>query len=99
MRISDWSPDVCSSDQVPRVFLVGGVGGGKTKFLAIAATLLAYANPGCRGGAWSPTYGMLADILEPTFEEFWEEHEIRSEERRVGKACVRPCRSRWSPYH
>src|SRR3546814_20601398 len=24
---------------------------------------------------------------------------IRSEERRVGKACVRPCRSRWSPYH
>src|SRR3546814_18654161 len=24
---------------------------------------------------------------------------IRSEERRVGKECVRPCRSRWSPYH
>src|SRR3546814_16632043 len=23
---------------------------------------------------------------------------IRSEERRVGKECVRPCRSRWSPY-
>src|SRR3546814_16654199 len=23
----------------------------------------------------------------------------RSEERRVGKACVSPCRSRWSPYH
>src|SRR3546814_15801918 len=23
----------------------------------------------------------------------------RSEERRVGKACVRPCRSRWWPYH
>src|SRR3546814_17588335 len=22
----------------------------------------------------------------------------RSEERRVGKACVRTCRSRWSPY-
>src|SRR3546814_20846842 len=22
----------------------------------------------------------------------------RSEERRVGKECVRPCRSRWSPY-
>src|SRR3546814_17369610 len=22
-----------------------------------------------------------------------------SEERRVGKACVRPCRSRWSPAH
>src|SRR3546814_18480673 len=23
----------------------------------------------------------------------------RSEERRVGKECVRPCRSRWSPDH
>ena len=25
--------------------------------------------------------------------------EIRSEERRVGKECLRLCRSRWSPYH
>src|SRR3546814_12734516 len=25
--------------------------------------------------------------------------ETRSEERRVGKECVRPCSSRWSPYH
>src|SRR3546814_18893068 len=24
---------------------------------------------------------------------------IRSEERRVGKECVRKCRSRWSPQH
>src|SRR3546814_19930144 len=27
------------------------------------------------------------------------EHEVRSEERRVGKECVSTCRSRWSPYH
>src|SRR3546814_2061081 len=27
------------------------------------------------------------------------EFTIRSEERRVGKECVRKCRSRWSPYH
>src|SRR3546814_19404486 len=26
-----------------------------------------------------------------------EEHWRRSEERRVGKECVSPCRSRWSP--
>src|SRR3546814_16749635 len=26
-------------------------------------------------------------------------YEPRSEERRVGKACVSTCRSRWSPYH
>src|SRR3546814_15921670 len=25
--------------------------------------------------------------------------EHRSEERRVGQECVRPCRSRWLPYH
>src|SRR3546814_1130179 len=24
---------------------------------------------------------------------------LRSEERRVGKECVRTCRSRWTPYH
>src|SRR3546814_12432202 len=27
------------------------------------------------------------------------EARFRSEERRVGKACVSTCRSRWSPYH
>src|SRR3546814_17150585 len=29
----------------------------------------------------------------------WGEVTSRSEERRVGKECVSPCRSRWSPYH
>ena len=28
-----------------------------------------------------------------------EQTERRSEERRVGKECLRLCRSRWSPYH
>ena len=27
------------------------------------------------------------------------EYITRSEERRVGKECLRLCRSRWSPYH
>src|SRR3546814_13974998 len=27
------------------------------------------------------------------------DEDARSEERRVGKECVRTCRSRWSPYH
>ena len=26
-------------------------------------------------------------------------HNVRSEERRVGKECTSWCRSRWSPYH
>ena len=29
----------------------------------------------------------------------WRHSGIRSEERRVGKECLRLCRSRWSPYH
>ena len=29
----------------------------------------------------------------------WIEPGARSEERRVGKECSEPCRSRWSPYH
>ena len=28
-----------------------------------------------------------------------QDNKIRSEERRVGKECLRLCRSRWSPYH
>ena len=28
-----------------------------------------------------------------------EQKDARSEERRVGKECSEPCRSRWSPYH
>src|SRR6058998_4355302 len=28
-----------------------------------------------------------------------EQAKQRSEERRVGKECSSPCRSRWSPYH
>ena len=33
---------------------------------------------------------LMQDIVLPEF---------RSEERRVGKECDIPCRSRWSPYH
>src|SRR3546814_4384247 len=44
------------------------------------------------------------DILASTFEKAVgrapEASKLnRSEERRVGKECVRTCRSRWSPYH
>src|SRR3546814_19166591 len=36
--------------------------------------------------------GRKLDLLPAAFQQ-------RSEERRVGKECVRTCRSRWSPYH
>src|SRR3546814_16216949 len=37
--------------------------------------------------------------IEATEHEGVEHRGKRSEERRVGKECVSPCRSRWSPYH
>ena len=35
--------------------------------------------------------------LAKRFDRLFEQY--RSEERRVGKECLRLCRSRWSPYH
>src|SRR3546814_15234560 len=46
--------------------------------------------------------GATADAftLQERFEAKLEKHQgNRSAERRVGKECVRTCRSRWSPYH
>src|SRR3546814_14512608 len=50
--------------------------------------------------------GPAAEIMKTYMEELrkrgaqpvrdWDK---RSEERRVGKACVSTCRSRWAPYH
>src|SRR3546814_21089484 len=38
-------------------------------------------------------------ILGPDLPVIWTSPGIRSEERRVGKACVSTCRSRWLPSH
>ena len=48
-------------------------------------------DPGC-GGKFS-------NESEITLKVALELQQTRSEERRVGKECVQPCRSRWSPYH
>ena len=51
--------------------------------------------------ALAPKLGLELDELESvTCCGAGDIHEAeRSEERRVGKECVRLCRSRWSPYH
>ena len=41
--------------------------------------------------------GQLSELEEITYRAMM--GEFRSEERRVGKECSEPCRSRWSPYH
>src|SRR3546814_11826753 len=40
---------------------------------------------------------MMAKIDKITLEDMCARAETRSEERRVGKECVRKCRSRWGP--
>src|SRR3546814_19532506 len=104
MRISDWSSDVCSSDLIgempderaQRVLHVSRnmpplVGGMERLNWHIANELqrrveLKILAP--RGSAALAPSGVVS-IEVPS----------RSEARRVGKECVRTCRSRWSPDH
>src|SRR3546814_17432584 len=84
MRISDWSSDVCSSDLIlPRT---------EAPRSAAAPAFVdkgAFAHGRFRtDAAGGPSPARLAAAGAR-----------RSEERRVGKACVSTCRSRWSPYH
>src|SRR3546814_19483675 len=88
MRISDWSSDVCSSDLV-----LGGFDGGPTSSESGAA---ASGQHGIADGV-SIHHGRF-DALVGNPQHFRRLLGYRSEERRVGKACVSTCRSRWSPY-
>src|SRR3546814_11116951 len=97
MRISDWSSYVCSSDL------------GK---LSLAPRIvIARISRGSVGGlAAPPDIGGHLRAAAPCDRDRRQENcldshrtslplSLRSEERRVGHACVSPCRSRWSPYH
>src|SRR3546814_1595351 len=86
LRISDWSSDVCSSDQSRRRRSRSRSGCCQScracppvrsvRPLRRDGLLRLHAR---RGGAGR--------------------RECRSEERRVGKECVSTCGFRWSPYH
>src|SRR3546814_16316949 len=99
MRISDWSSDVCSSDLAGRPVI--------TRDSAAIRELLPDSppytylvpagDPVALAGAVSAHLHNTSAIddrlanLVATFDK------SRSEERRVGKAWVSTCRSRWSP--
>src|SRR3546814_6071968 len=83
MRISDWSSDVCSSDL--GTFLSGLIHVGLQH------------HQGGRAGD-RPSVSLAARLRELKLP-VGRLKTGRSEERRVGKECVRTCRSRWSPYH
>src|SRR3546814_8512673 len=84
MRISDWSSDVCSSDLAIAVVVLA----------QLAFTYLPVMNRLFDSKPLSLTHG-LAIIGVGAAVLLFLEGEKRSEERRVGKECVRTCRSRW----
>src|SRR3546814_7430523 len=88
MRISDWSSDVCSSDLHVLDALVDQVALHGDVILEIDLGLAARRAVERR----------LGDVEIALLDDLGHLPE-RSEERRVGKECVRTCRSRWSPYH
>src|SRR3546814_17560255 len=97
MRISDWSSDVCSSDLVAM---------DDGHIVDVHAEALRHKlSEGCL-----MTLAMAVrtsknfhrtDRIDPHLRRFplANASAKRSEERRVGKACVSTCRFRWSPYH
>src|SRR3546814_16328550 len=98
MRISDWSSDVCSSD----LRMTASRALRELQNAGIVVRL-----PGVGSFiAEPPRQGHIIEIRNIADEIRSRGHEYharvvqnRSEERRVGKECVRTCRSRWSPYH
>src|SRR3546814_14844045 len=83
MRISDWSSDVCSSDLVDRAVLYR----------------VLYVHQPDDVQRMGQGLGLAADFRDHGRLKRMRRQRARSQERRVGKACVSPCTSRWSPHH
>src|SRR3546814_17726946 len=109
MRISDWSSDVCSSD-LPCIgperadLVIAGCAILSALCRLWPAERLRVADRGLREGM---LYAMIHGVSAP--HGCWAPEakavtkaaataDPRTEERRVGKECVRSCNSRWSPY-
>src|SRR3546814_16533021 len=114
MRMRDWSSDVCSSDLVdlPRDGDHGSPAGRFVLSLLkeIIRELTEHAADIAPSHRQESSFVVILDGVE----DYWVRNMdlmvddarvlgipvifARSEERRVGKECVSPCRSRWSPY-
>src|SRR3546814_16045787 len=99
MRISDWSSDVCSSDL--------NVGMDMNPIDQVMKTIAWFRHWLTQHAEEFALVGSLAEVkaakaagkLAVAFDLEGSTMLIRSAERRGGKECVSPCRSRWSPYH
>src|SRR3546814_15335142 len=101
MRISDWSSDVCSSDlfssdSISARKVAEKVSSGTSWIFSPDIAELMMDSTSVARSTMVPT----ADSMMPSRVRAWSMLRLnRSEERRVGKECVRKCRSRWSLYH
>src|SRR3546814_13697103 len=100
MRISDWSSDVCSSDLKPQLLEAA------TSNAREQATRFAEDAGATLGRLKNANQGVIR-VIDDDGSDMDSGRTVgkrlrgvsRSEERRVGKECVRTCSSRWSPSH
>src|SRR3546814_4067510 len=101
MRISDWSSDVCSSDLIEEA--IERMRSPKNNGFTASFDMLGEAARTFDDA--EHYYAAYREAIQAVGREGEAGHSIsvklsaRSEEGRVGKECVRTCRSRWSPYH
>src|SRR3546814_10983616 len=110
MRISDWSSDVCSSD-LPEIVLLARlqpaalaqqIGQRGLDLLGVVGGIDAHQQCPDVGRAEKTALDRLDRpddqlVLIAVLRHALAGEQARSEERRVGKECGRPWRSRWSP--
>src|SRR3546814_20692361 len=111
MRISDWSSDVCSSDLAKTIIKLierlRPLGLPGSRVAEWAANLHQAAQEIYASGSMAKLEAAISDRRRRIEEvklsgegvAIRTLHGASSEARRVGKACVSTCRSRWSPYN
>src|SRR3546814_16720268 len=100
MRIIDWSSDVCSSDLAVIVMLIAAPTDPITGWHVIAAMIILLREITV-SGLREFLAGLQVSVLVSRLAKWKTAFQMiaRSEESRVGKEFVSPCRSLWSPYH
>src|SRR3546814_17939889 len=92
MRINDWSSDVCSSDLTCNPFTPAKNNPQGFQSVEDAGEVIYTYDV-----KWEQTTTHWSNRWDIYLRGNPDEEIHRPEERRVGKECVRPCRSRWAP--